>query len=124
MRPHPIVAFVLCLALAAAGCSVSGDLLGGRQKCWSESDPRLAALMRGTLELDFVSSILATPEGDRLPLGFPSLAVRSGESGTLVVVDANGGTVATDGEVVTVFGGMGSDGVMSVCAIEERHGSR
>lgn len=78
--------------------------------------------MRGTLELDFVNSILATPEGDRLPLSFPSLAVRSSESGTLAVVDANGGTLATDGEDVTVFGGVGSDGVMSVCAIEERHG--
>jgi len=46
---------------------------------------------QGTLELDLVNSSLATPEGDRLPLSFPSLAVGASESETPAVVDSNGG---------------------------------
>ena len=116
-----IVSLSLVIAFVAGGCALTGGTLGGRQECWSEAEPRIASLMRGRLELDPVRSTLATPEGERLPLRFAGLTVRSDTTGTVVAVDGNGSTVAADGEDVTVFGGLDSDGSMLACAIEERH---
>jgi hypothetical protein len=111
---------VLSLCFGLSACSIATGTLGGREKCWDESEPRLASLMKGRLELDPAGSTLATPEGDRLFITFPRLTVRSDTSGTAVVVDGNGAAVARNGELVTVFGGLG-DGSMVVCAIEERN---
>ena len=98
---------------------MASGTLGGREKCWDESEPRLASLMKGRLELNPAGSTLATPEGDLLSITFPRLIVRSYTTGR-AVVDGNGAAVASNGELVTVFGGLG-DGSMVVCAIEERH---
>jgi hypothetical protein len=76
--------------------------------------------MRGTLHLDVTRSTLLTPEGETLAVDFPFLVVNVAPERTLT--DSNGQVVADDGELVTVFGGLGSDGSMVVCNIEERHG--
>ena len=43
---------VLAAAVAAAITGCAFDTLGGRQKCWSEGDPRTPSLWRGTLQID------------------------------------------------------------------------
>ena len=84
----PAGALAILVALPLLGCSaVKPNLLGGREKCWSDVEPRMATLMKGELELGGSPWHLATPEG----------------------------------ELVTVFGGMDSAGVILVCGIEERH---
>lgn len=76
--------------------------------------------MKGYLRLDPQRSTLDTPEGETLQLSFSGLTVRS--DGTMTTLDDSGGALAAiDGELVTVFGGLGSDGSMLVCAVEERH---
>jgi hypothetical protein len=110
----------LALAGLFAGCAITGGALGGRSKCWDQSEPRLPSLMKGNLELGQARSILATPEGDQLVITFATMVVRTDESAHLAVFDGDGATVASDGELVTVFGGLG-DGDMVVCAIEERY---
>jgi len=122
VRSRLALAGLLLIGAFAAGCSVAEpNLLGGRERCWNnEADPRLATLMKGTLELDPAGSSLATPEGDAFPLEFPVLVVKT-VAGGVAMVDGSGATVATDGELVTVFGGLGSDGAIAVCAVEERH---
>ncbi len=111
----------LAVAGVLAGCAVGRDaLLGGRQSCWPESEERLATVMKGTLELDPERSKLATPEGEDFLLEFPVLVVKT-VAGDVAIVDGSGAALATDGDLVTVFGGLGSNGVITVCAIEERH---
>jgi hypothetical protein len=120
---QPTVALAVAVSLAA--CSALADnTLGGRERCWGNEDPRLATLMKGTLDLRNAEAthILDTPEGDEFLVTFPFMSVQPGESG-LILIDDDRGTVATDGELVTVFGGLGGDGVIVVCAIEERHPS-
>ncbi len=75
--------------------------------------------MRGTLHLDVTHSTLVTPEGETLAVDFPFLVVNVAPEGALK--DSSGQVVANDGELVTLFGGLGSDGSMVVCAVEERH---
>ena len=121
MRTARLATAVVALVTFAACAAAEPNLLGGRERCWDEAaDPKLETLMRGTLELDPSGSVLHTPEGERFALNFPLLAVRTA-SGTMSVVDGSGTAVATHGELVTVFGGLGADRVIQVCAIEERH---
>jgi hypothetical protein len=111
----------LALTVTIAGCSLAQpNLLGGREKCWGESDPRMATLMKGRLDLAPGSErgTLATPEGTDFEIQFPFMTVEPGTD-MPVLVD-RGRTVAINGETVTVFGGLGSDGVIVVCAVEER----
>jgi len=113
-------AAVLALAVVA-GCSIAGmNTLGGRERCWDPTEQRLPSLMKGTLQLAPNSWRLATPEGDVLGLSFAGAQVMD-VNGRREVVDASGRTVAADGELVTVFGGLGGDGSMVVCGVEERH---
>lgn len=101
--------------VASTACSTAQpNLLGGRQKCWNEADKRLASLMKGTLNLDPANPTLDTPEGDRLKLYFAGVHLSGG-----TLVDANGSTVASDGQSVTLFGGLGSDASMVVCDVEK-----
>ena len=76
--------------------------------------------MKGRLDLAPGSGhgTLATPEGTDFETQFPFMTVEN-VIDPPVLVDG-GRTVAISGETVTVFGGLGSDGVIVVCAIEER----
>jgi hypothetical protein len=112
--------FLAAVLLSATACSVAEpNLLGGREKCWSESDPHAATLMKGWVELDTDPPVMHTPEGEDFSLEFPFLAIRSTDHGPELTDD--GATVAENGELITVFGGLGSDGAIAVCAVEERH---
>jgi hypothetical protein len=110
---------VASLAILLTGCG-SLNVLGGRQPCWSEADRRMATLMRGQLllDLDTGTGTLSTPEGTEFPTRFPFMTVD--HVGDIVVLTDEGRTIALSGETVTVFGGLGSDGVILVCSIEEQ----
>jgi hypothetical protein len=107
--------------LGTAGCSLSVNTLGGREKCWPESPPRAASLWRGILRIDASGGRLETPEGDVIPLLPGTLSTRiSTGVGELV---RGSGVIAKAGDDVTLFGGAGSDGGLVVCAVEEFHPS-
>jgi hypothetical protein len=107
--------------ISAVGCSTGSALLGGREKCWPESERRAASLWRGTLRIDAFGGNLDTPEGDVIPLRSGALRTRPGDDGTGELVSAADEVVAKSGDEVTLFGGAGSDGMLVVCAIEEFH---
>jgi hypothetical protein len=121
---HGLARGAVVLALGAtligsAGCALAGGTLGGREKCWPESDRRAPSLWRGILRVDVGGSRLETPEGDVIPLLPGALSTR---------VDANGGAlvrgtdvVAKAGDDVSLFGGAGADGALVVCGVEEVH---
>jgi len=108
------------IVLTTAGCSLAGGTLGGREKCWAESDRRAASLWRGTLQIDASGARLQTPEGDAIPLLPGALTTRIGAGGTGELV-AGDQVVAKAGDDVTLFGGAGSDGALVVCGVEEIH---
>jgi hypothetical protein len=117
--------FALILALAlmgATGCGLTGGTLGGREKCWSGASPRAASLWRGILRIDGAGDRLETPEGDVIPLMAGTLAMRIGDDGNGQLVRGSD-VVAKAGDDVTLFGGVGADGVLQVCAVEEIHAS-
>ena len=105
------------LATAVIGCSF--DTLGGREKCWSPDDPRTPSLWRGTLQIDAFRAALLAPEGDLVLLP-GTLTTRMGEGGVGELVRGED-VVARNGESVTLWGGIGGDGTMVVCAVEETH---
>jgi hypothetical protein len=109
--------------LTAVGCSLSSGTLGGREKCWPESDRRGPSLWRGILRIDASGGRLETPEGDVIPILPGALATRVGDSGSGELV-RGADVVARAGDDLTLFGGAGSDGALVVCAIEEIHGAR
>ena len=120
-RPHRPLALVLALAmLATVGCALTGGTLGGREKCWPESDKRAPSIWRGTLQIDASGARLATPEGDVIPLLPGTLTTRFGASGTGELVKGDQ-VAAKAGDDVTLFGGAGSDGALVVCGVEEIH---
>jgi hypothetical protein len=97
--------------------------LGGRDKCWPESERRAASLWRGILRIDSRGGRLDTPEGEVIPLraGALSILPAAGGGGELI---RGSETVARDGDDVTLFGGAGADGALVVCAVEEYHTAR
>lgn len=102
------------------GCSIAEpNLLGGREKCWSDSDPHAATLMKGWVELDTDPPVMHTADGEDFPLEFPFMTVRSTDRGPELF--DGGVAVAGNGELITVFGGLDSDGSIAVCAVEEHH---
>ena len=120
-RQHHRFGFVLAFVLlATVGCSLGGGTLGGREKCWPESDKRAPSLWRGTLQIDASGARLATPEGDVIPLLRGALTTRIGASGTGELVKGDQ-VAAKAGDDVTLFGGAGSDGALVVCGVEEIH---
>lgn len=114
------LAIALAVSLLAGGCSLASGTLGGRSKCWSEDDPRVASLWRGTLQIDNIGGRLDTPEGDVIPLTQGVLWTRIGNDGVGELVQGSS-VVARAGDEVTLFGGAGSDGTLVACAVEEVH---
>ena len=108
------------LAGAISGCSIGEGTLGGREKCWPASDARGAALWRGILRIDTGGGRLNTPEGDVIALLPGALSTRVSQTGMGELMDG-GEVAARDGDDVTLFGGIGSDGSMVVCGVEEIH---
>ena len=117
----PATAVGLALVVAA-GCALSGGTLGGREKCWPQSEQRAASIWRGILRIDASGGRLDTPEGDVIPLLPGSLAPRLGAGGGGELV-RGGDVVAKAGDDVTLFGGAGADGALVVCGVEEIHAS-
>jgi hypothetical protein len=113
-------ASLLLAAATIGGCALTGGTLGGRETCWPEEQPRMASLMKGTLTLGVEGPYLATPEGEELPLLLPRFDLAQAGPKTALTDPGGGGIVAIDGELVTLFGGIGADGAMFVCAVEER----
>lgn len=99
---------------------MTGGTLGGRDKCWSASDARAAALWRGIVRIDAGGGRLNTPEGDVIVLLPGVLATRISNAGVGELTRGRE-VVARDGDDVTLFGGIGSDGAMVVCGLEEIH---
>jgi len=112
---------VVAVAVAGAIIGCSFDTLGGRQKCWAEGDPRTPSLWRGTLQIDAFGARLLAPEGDLVLLP-GTLTTRLGEGAVGELVDGSE-VVARAGDNVTLWGGIGGDGTMVVCAVEETHSS-
>lgn len=116
-----LVALAICLAvISAVGCSLTPGTLGGREKCWAESDQRAPSIWRGILRIDASGGRLETPEGEVIPLLPGALRTRVGDSGAGELVLGTD-VVARAGDDLTLFGGAGSDGALVVCAIEEVH---
>jgi hypothetical protein len=112
----------LAVALGAASCAITGGTLGGREKCWPEDDKRIPSLMKGVLTFGVEGPYLATPEGDELPLLLNRFDLADVPSGPALSDPGGGGIVAAHGDTVTLFGGLGADGAMYVCGVEERAG--
>jgi hypothetical protein len=73
--------------------------------------------MTGRLELGAFPWHLDT-EGEVFDIDLAGLTLNDTAT---AVEDASGNVVAKEGEMVTVFAGLGEDGVLLVCDIEERH---
>lgn len=122
-RPRDaVLAAALLSTLVAGACSLTGGTLGGHDKCWPESEHRMASIWRGVLRIDGTQAELDTPEGDVIPLIPGAIQTRMGESGVGQLVRGSD-VVATAGQDVTLFGGAGADGALVVCDVEEIHGS-
>lgn len=120
-RLSPLV-LVLAVALGTSSCAITGGTLGGRVKCWPEEQQRIPSLMKGILTFGVEGPYLATPEGDELPLLINRFDLAQLGSTTALSDPGGGGIVAAGGETVTLFGGLGADGAMYVCGVEERSG--
>jgi hypothetical protein len=96
--------------------------VGGREKCWPESQQRAASIWRGILRIDAAGGRLDTPEGDVIPLLPGTMATRVGAGGVGELV-RGGDVVARAGDDVTLFGGAGADGALVVCGVEAIHSS-
>jgi hypothetical protein len=115
---RPIAALAAAI-LGLSGCGLSGNLLGGREACWGE-EPRTASIWRGIFAMDDFGIRLETPEGEAIPLLPGALQMRVGKDFTSEIV-AGDRVLAREGDDVTLFGGMGADGALVVCAVEEIH---
>jgi hypothetical protein len=119
VRPLVLVVSVSVTVLAASSCSLGINTLGGREKCWPESDRRGASLWRGILRVDASGGRLETPEGEVIPLAAGGLQIAIGRASLVRGTEA----VAASGDDVTLFGGAGADGILVVCAVEENRGA-
>jgi len=120
-RVTPLIPGLVGLALVVGACT-AGDVsvLGGREGCWDEGGGRVASLVTGTLRIGDGPPHLDTAEGDAVSLLLNRYDLNA--SGPVVrLSDPGAGEVAADGEQVTLFGGVGADGALYVCAVDERH---
>ena len=119
--PNSVALAALTIAsVLAAGCAGADGArinLTGRDLCWPSGE-RMAASMYGRLDLGVYPWYLDTPEGEVFQIDFAGIKLNSTAD---AVVDSNGNTLGKDGELVTVFAGYGSDDILLVCAIDERH---
>ncbi len=118
---NTLLAAALTLSVLFTACSAADGArinLTGRDLCWPSNEPRMAASMYGRLDLGVYPWYLDTPEGEVFQIDFAGLSLNTtGDA----IVDASGNNLGNDGEMVTVFAGYGSDEILLVCAIEERH---
>jgi hypothetical protein len=106
--------------LSSAGCALGSGTLGGREKCWPESEQRAASIWRGVLRIDASGGYLDTPEGEVIPLRAGTLATRVRADGVGELVQGDE-VVARAGDDLTLFGGAGADGALVVCGVEASH---
>jgi hypothetical protein len=74
--------------------------------------------MKGTVEIDAAGARLTTPEGDVLVLLAPPGGAVRPDLVPATILDDRGGNLVNAGDRATLFGGLGGDGSMVVCAIE------
>ena len=122
MRWLNALVLMLAVALGAASCAITGGTLGGREKCWPEKEQRIPSLMKGILTFGVEGPYLATPEGDELPLLLNRFDLADVRAAPALSDPGGGGIVAAQGDTVTLFGGLGADGALYVCGVEERGG--
>ena len=115
-------ATLVLVALSVSACAIAGESLGGRVQCWPEVPQRIPSLMKGVLTFGLEGPSLATPEGDELPLLLNRFDLADVGSALALSDPGGGGIVAAEGDTVTLFGGLGADGSMYVCDVEERGG--
>jgi hypothetical protein len=114
------VAPLFLVVVTVAGCALAGGTLGGRERCWPRDEPLVASVLHGTLRFGVEGPFLETPDGEVISLHINRFDVRTGR-GRTALIDAGGGReVATDGDRVSLFGGLSGDGWMYVCGVEER----
>ena len=77
--------------------------------------------MKGWFELDTTPAVLHTPEDETLELLFAGLKSEPRSDGDYASSIKLARSVGANGELVSVFGGLGADGSMVVCGVEERH---
>jgi hypothetical protein len=77
-------------------------------------------LWRGTLRIDANGGRLNTPEGDVIVLLPGALTTHVSNAGVGELIQGRE-VIARDGDDVTLFGGIGADGTMVVCGLEETH---
>ena len=114
------IAALIAAAVTVAACSITGGTLGGRETCWPDEEQRVPSLMKGTLQVGGANPTLVAPEGEVLPLRLPRFDLTTDGSTIALSDPAGGGVVAANGDTVTLFGGLGADGAMYVCGVEER----
>lgn len=120
MKTRLLAILLACTTLLGA-CSLAGGTLGGREKCWPAEPPRGASIWRGILTMDENGFRLITPDGEDIWLVAGSLSFRWTSGAVGEIVDASGKVVATAGQDITLFGGMGADGGLVTCGVEEIH---
>lgn len=122
-RRSPTVpaALAIVVALAVGACTIGDvEILGGRERCWDAGDPLVASLITGTLHVGGANPTLTTPEGEVVPLRLARFDLASDGPRPAIVSPSGGPVLAADGDLVTLFGGVGADGSMFVCLVEER----
>ena len=77
-------------------------------------------MWRGILRIDVSGGRLNTPEGDVIILLPGVLTTRIDNAGVGELTRSRE-VVGRDGDDVTLFGGIGADGTMVVCGLEEIH---
>jgi hypothetical protein len=104
-----------------AGCALAGGTLGGREKCWPADPPRGASIWRGILTMDENGFRLIDSEGETIWLLAGSVTFNWTPGAIGELHDASGNVLAHAGQDITLFGGMGADGGLVMCGLEEIH---
>lgn len=78
------------------------------------------SLWRGILAIEGTNASLVAAEGDVILLWPGALGWRMGADGVGELTRGDQ-VVARAGDDLTLFGGVGADGYLLICAVEERH---
>jgi len=117
-----VLSIILASATVLGACSLAGGTLGGRGKCWPAEPPRGASIWRGILTMDENGFRLVTPDAEDIWLVAGRLSFRWTPGAAGNIVDRSGNVIAIAGQDITLFGGMGADGGLVVCGLEETNG--